>query len=103
MKLPKNHECDRNCDYEDEAHRALRRNRQTRARVKAEFQGDQAWAKAREMLPNLLQIKEKLDTGSSLIPNDIQLIQSAISLVLGEIYLRKALDYVNGQDLNGIQ
>jgi hypothetical protein len=97
MKLPKDHECNHECDYDDDNHCELRRRLQERAKAKAQFQGDQAWAKARDMLPILHKVKEKLDSGASIVPEDIVVIQSALSIVLGEIYLRKAQSLIDGQ------
>lgn len=90
MSLPHNHSCDHTCDYEDEEHKELRLRKYRCARVKAESSGDQAWAQARDMLPMLLRVQKKLDTGASIVPDDIKVIYTALSLVIGEIYLRKS-------------
>ena len=90
MSLPRDHSCDNSCDYDDSDHRKLRKRLQERNTLKAEVKADQAWAKARDMLPDLLITRSKLDGDASITEADIELMRSALSLGIGEIYLREA-------------
>ena len=94
MSLPKDHSCEGfNCDPDDEDHKILRRKLRQRAVVRANFKADQAWARARESLPALLRVRSKLEGQSPLLQEDIDVMEMALSLILGELFLRKAQAY----------
>ena len=94
MSLPLDHSCDGlGCVPDDADHMALRRTLQQRAMIRANFKADQAWARAREALPDLLRVRKKLDGQSTLMQDDIDVIELALSLILGELFLRKAQSY----------
>lgn len=95
MKLPLDHQCDAFCDSEDENHKELRKQIRSRAMVKANFKADQAWAHAREALGILTQIREKIRESEqpALSLKELEVINMALTLVLGELYLRQADTY----------
>lgn len=94
MSLPLDHSCEGpNCDPDDEDHKVLRKTLQQRAMIRANFKADQAWARARESLPELLRVRQKMDGQATLMQKDIDIIEMALSLILGELFLRKAQSY----------
>jgi hypothetical protein len=94
MSLPLDHSCEGfDCEPDDEEHRELRRKLQQRAMIRANFKADQAWARARESLPALLKVRNKLDGQAPLLQEDIDVLEMAVSLLLGELFLRKAQSY----------
>ena len=93
MSLSPDHSCDGGCDPDDEDHKRLRRKLLQRAVVRANFKADQAWARARESLPALLKVRNKLEGQTPLLQEDIDVIDMALSLILGELFLRKAQTY----------
>lgn len=93
-----NHTCDSYCDPEDGNHKELRKKMRARAMVKANFKADQAWAHAREAIVPLTQVREKirnmsLDEQQILHTEELEVIDMALTLILGELYLRKADSY----------
>ena len=94
MSLPLDHSCEGpHCDPDDGDHKILRKTLQQRALIRADFKADQAWARARESLPELLRVRQKLDGQATLMQKDIDIIEMALSLILGELFLRKAQSY----------
>ena len=94
MSLPTDHKCEGpGCDPEDEDHRELRLKLQNRAKVRAGFKADQAWAKARDAMPALIRVRNKLSGKAPLIPEDVEVIEMALCLILGELFLRQADRY----------
>lgn len=71
----------------------LRKKLQQRAFIRADSKADQAWARARESLPALQAVRNKLASQAPLVQDDIDVIEMAISLIMGELYLRKARTY----------
>lgn len=59
-------------------------------RLRAESTGDQAWAKARDKIDLYLTLRDKLINGDTLTPEDIVALRQAMSLILGELFLRQA-------------
>lgn len=59
-------------------------------RLRAESTGDQAWAKARDKIDLYLALRDKLVNGEILTPDDMVALRQAMSLILGELFLRQA-------------
>ena len=75
-------------DLPQEHFDALKKQRNLKAL--AQSKADQAWANARKSIPDLIQVKKKLDGQSALMQDDVEIISLALNLILGELHLRKA-------------
>lgn len=78
-------------NFEERKKAQEERKRQIRkALVKADFNADQAWAGVRDILQDLISVREKIRSGTPLEQLELEIANIAVSLVIGEIYLREA-------------
>ena len=89
--LPLDHDCNDDCDPEDKDHWKLRDRLRGRAIAKASQNADQAWAGARERLPVIQAVCDKIAQGHPINEDETRIVLMSMNLVLGEIYLRKAM------------